>query len=202
MKRRPTQREKTQRAWGAYLDLVDTADWIRRELRGPLEVFGLTMEEFRLLAMLYRDGPVTISMAAEKRERNRQNMHLTIRSAEEFGWVRRQIVRLRRGKTKESRVPQGRPGRLGWRVGVVSLTPQGEKLIGSVLPKQAKLVKAWMRALDGREQLTLSQLCRKLREGDVLKFMSEMTHEDREEDLRPPGIRHRGTKTRRRGGSR
>ena len=200
MKRRPTQREKTQRAWGAYLDLVDAADWIRRELRGPLDVFGLTMEEFRLLAMLYRDGPVTISMAAEKRERNRQNMHLTIRIAEKFGWVRRQIVRLRRGKTKESRVPKGRRGRLAWRVGVASLTPQGEKLIGSVLPKQAKLVKAWMRALEGREQLTLSYLCRKPREGDVLKFVSEITHEDREEDLRPPGIRHRGTETRRRGG--
>ena len=112
MKRRPTQREKTQRAWGAYLDLADTADWIRRELRGPLEVFGLTMEEFRLLAMLYRDGPVTISMAAEKRERNRQNMHLTIRSAEEFGWVRRQIVRLRRGKRKKA--ARRRAGQAGW----------------------------------------------------------------------------------------
>jgi hypothetical protein len=38
-----------------------------------------------------------------------------------------------------------------------------------------------MRALHGREQLTLSRLCRKLREGDVLKFVSEITHEDVEE---------------------
>jgi DNA-binding MarR family transcriptional regulator len=183
MKRRPTQREKTQRAWGAYLDLVDTADWIRRELRGPLAAFGLTIEEFRLLVMLYRDGPLTMSMAAERRSRTPQAMHLTIVSAEEFGWVQRQIVALK-PTVKSSRVPRAKRGRwrLGRRMGIVRLTAQGEKLIGNVLPKQAKLVKAWMRALDGREQTTLSQLCGKLREGDVVKFYSEITHLDEEED--------------------
>ncbi|MGD1211817.1 MAG: hypothetical protein ABR973_10740 [Candidatus Acidiferrales bacterium] len=183
MAHRVTQKEKTQRAWGAYLDLVDTADWIRRELRGPLDAFGLTMEEFRLLVMLYRDGPLTVSMAAEKRERNRQNMHATIMRVEEFGWARRKVVTLPPVKIKESRLPRARRGRLrtGRRIGIVRLTPLGEKLIGSVLPRQAKVVKALMRALHGREQLTLSRLCRKLREGDVLKFVSEITHEDVEE---------------------
>jgi DNA-binding MarR family transcriptional regulator len=173
MEYRVTQKEKTQRAWGAYLDLVDTADWIRRELRGPLESFGLTMEEFRLLVMLYRDGPLTVSMAAERRARNRQNTHATIATMEEFGWVRRQIVRLS---------PMKGRARKGRRIGIVRLTPLGEKLIGSVLPKQAKVVKALMRALHGREQQTLSRLCTKLRKGDVLKFISEITHEDVDED--------------------
>jgi len=31
MKPKATQKPKTQRAYGAYLDLVDTADWIRRK---------------------------------------------------------------------------------------------------------------------------------------------------------------------------
>ena len=181
---RATQKEKTQRAWGAYLDLIDTADWIRKELRGPLQTFGLSMEEFRLLVMLYRDGPLTISIAAKMRERNRQNMHVTIMRAEEFGWVRRSIVRLRPVEIKESRLPKARRGkpRTGRQVGVVSLTPLGEKLIGSVLPRQAKVVKSLMRALHGREQKSLSRLCRKLREGDIVKFFSEMMHEEVENE--------------------
>lgn len=40
-----------------------------------------------------------------------------------------------------------------------------------------------MRALHGQKQASLSRLCSKLRDGDVLKFVSEIMHEDREEDL-------------------
>jgi hypothetical protein len=68
-------------------------------------------------------------------------------------------------------------------VGVAKLTPEGENLIGCVLPKQSKLVKSLMRALDGREQQTLSRLCRKLRERDVLRFVKEIMHRDSDEDL-------------------
>jgi hypothetical protein len=35
-----------------------------------------------------------------------------------------------------------------------------------------------MRVLNATEQNSLSRLCRKLREGDVLKFVAEITHED------------------------
>jgi hypothetical protein len=45
-----------------------------------------------------------------------------------------------------------------------------------------KLVKACMRALDQREQLTLARLCMKLRRGNVLKFASELRWWDRDED--------------------
>jgi hypothetical protein len=38
-----------------------------------------------------------------------------------------------------------------------------------------------MRALTSREQDLLSRLCRKLREGDIMKFVSEITHEDVED---------------------
>jgi hypothetical protein len=54
--------------------------------------------------------------------------------------------------------------------------------VGNILPRHAKVVKAFMRALMGREQLSLSRLCNKLRERDVLKFVSEMTHEDVEDE--------------------
>ena len=39
-----------------------------------------------------------------------------------------------------------------------------------------------MRAINAREQESLSRICRKLREGDVVRFISEMTHWDVEDD--------------------
>jgi DNA-binding MarR family transcriptional regulator len=184
MGHKPRQKEKTQRAFGAYLELVDTADWIRRELRGPLESFGFTMAEFRVLEILHRDGPLTISIAAEKLQRHLPNFRTTFLNLEKLGWVRRQSVRLPPAEIRESRLPKARRGkpRVGRRVGVISLTKMGEAVVGKVLPRQAKLVKAHMRVLSYKEQGKLSLLCRKLHEGDVLKFVSEITHEDVEEE--------------------
>jgi DNA-binding MarR family transcriptional regulator len=183
--RKATQKQKTERAFGAYLDLVDTADWIRKELAGPLDVAGLTIGEFRLLFMLYREGAMTIGDAAGKRGCNRQNLHVLIARVEKWGWVEHKIVEHPPVAMKESRVPKARRGkrRRGRRVGMIQLTQQGEKLIGNVLPKQAKIVKSLMRALHGRQQRKLSELCRKLRKGDIVKFFSEMQHKDPKEDL-------------------
>ncbi|MBZ5695811.1 MAG: hypothetical protein LAN36_10690 [Acidobacteriia bacterium] len=183
MSDRPRQKEKTQRAFAAYLDLVDTADWIRKELRGPLETFGITTEEFRLLLMLHREGPMSIVKAAERRMRERANMAATILSLEKSGCVRQEIVTLPLRPTRESRIPIALRGkrREGRRIGMVSLTPAGAKFVESVVPHQAKVAKAHMRVLSYRQQGTLIELCRKLREGDFLKFIKEITLEDVDE---------------------
>jgi hypothetical protein len=52
--------------------------------------------------------------------------------------------------------------------------------MSQVLPRHSKLVKSLMRVLDAREQGSLSRICRKLQEGDVLKFVREITMEDEE----------------------
>jgi hypothetical protein len=62
----------------------------------------------------------------------------------------------------------------GHAVGILMLTAQGTKFVGTVFPKHAKVVKSLMRVLDGREQQTLSRLLQKLREGDVVKFAREI----------------------------
>ncbi len=64
---------------------------------------------------------------------------------------------------------------------MVSLTPLGKKFIGNLLPKHAKMVKSLMRVLHGREKKSLIRICQKLREGDVVKYISELTHEEVEE---------------------
>lgn len=90
------------------------------------------------------------------------------------------VVREPAASIKESRLSKLRRGirRDGPRVSVVGLTKSGKNFVGNVLPRKVKMVKALMRALDGREQQSLSAMCRKLREGDVIKFVAKITHED------------------------
>jgi|ERR1700683_1981164 hypothetical protein len=113
-----SQRAKTLRAFGAYLELMDTAEMIRDPLRGQLWGFDLTIRGFRLLEILYRQ----------------KNGH----------------------------------------GGLLRLTPEGEKFVGTIFPKHAKVVKCLMRVLDGREQKTLRRLLAKLRAGDPVKFWKEL----------------------------
>jgi len=177
----PTHKEKTQRAFRAYVDLIDTADWLKSELRGPLESFDVTMGEFRFLDLLYREGKLTMADLSRRRRVKRQNIVVVTERLRERGWVRRRWVRLPAAEfTKQSHVAKARLGedREGRRASMVSLTKLGEKFVGNVLPRHSKLVKSLMRAIDAREQETLSRICRKLREGDVLKFVREIRMED------------------------
>ncbi len=178
-----TPREKTQRAFRAYVDLMDTAEWIRGELRGPLMSFDLTMGEFRLLELLYREGAMFISDVARRRRLQRQGVDVTVARLAKRGWLARRVVALPPVEIEQTHLAKFRRDkpREGRRVNVVGLTKSGKKFIGSVLPRHSKVVKALMRALDGREQETLGRLCRKLRAGDIVKFVSEITHEDVED---------------------
>lgn len=179
----PTPREKTRRAFQAYMDLLDTAEWIRGELRAPLESFDLTMPEFRLLELLYREGALPVVDVARRRRMMRQSMHGLIDRLGRRGWVRRAIAVLPPVEFKEAHLRNSMRDepREGRRISVVGLTKSGKKFVGIVMPRHSKVVKAFMRAIDSREQDSLSRICRKLREGDIMKFVSELTHEDVED---------------------
>jgi len=47
-----------------------------------------------------------------------------------------------------------------------------------ILPRRIRIS---MRGINAREQESLSRICRKLREGDVMKFVAEITHDDVED---------------------
>jgi len=169
-RQRPSREQRRTRAWETYLDLADAADWMRERLRIALDMFGLSMQEFRLLALLARKGPLTLREASEERRRDRKNMYETIRQAEEFGWVSWEVRRVGPGEAKQGRFPKDRRGGNSRppQLGVVRLTEEGERLIGTVLPKQQKVAEAMLRPLDGRERVTLSVICRKLRREEVV----------------------------------
>jgi len=176
---RPTPKEKTQKAFRAYLDLLDTADWLKGELRMPLEAFDLTMPGFRLMELLNREGAQKVVTLAERAGVRRQATDQAIKRLERRHWVRRAIVALPAVGFQESHLPKAKEGeaRNGRRVQVIGLTKLGKKFMKDVLPRHSKMVKSLLRVLDSREQETLSRICRKLREGDVMKFVRELTME-------------------------
>ena len=51
---------KTLRAFRAYLDLLETTAYMRKEMQRPLEAFDVTMRTIRILEMLYRKGRMAI----------------------------------------------------------------------------------------------------------------------------------------------
>ncbi len=178
MSRQPTQKDKTQRAFRTYLDLIDTANWLKREMRAPLDFFDLTFEGFRVLEMLYREGALTVPDVGRRTGHKRQNMLVILRRLEEPGWVRQVEVRLPAVEFERAHLSKAkREDHEGRMVHAVGLTGRGKKFIGNVLPRHAKVVKALMRALDAREQDSISRVCRKLREGDVVKFVNELRYE-------------------------
>jgi len=161
----------------AYLDVIDTAEWLKSELRPPLDSFDLTFGEFRLLELLERKGPLSVRDAARERKSSRQNLKKASRRLERRGWVRRVVVMLPPAAFDESHTANSKKDekRKGRRVGVVALTPSGKRFVRDVMPNNSKMMKALMRVLDAREQLSLSRLCRKLRSREaVVQFLQEI----------------------------
>jgi DNA-binding MarR family transcriptional regulator len=185
VRRYPTQRDKAWRAVQAVMDLIDTAEWLKSELRQPLESFDITLGEFRTLELLNRRGPLTVNEVSRERRTGIANVKKASNYFERRGWVRRVVVRqppapfedIHRAKSRKDEKRQGMP------IGVMILTPLGKRFVRDVLPSHMKMMKALLRVLDAREQLSLSRLCRKLRSREaVLKFLQEirMVDEDQE----------------------
>ncbi len=176
----PSREERTERALRAYATLLDTADWLKAEVRVPLLSFGLTLAEFRLLEVLNREGALPIVDLARRRGGKWHNIAAMIQGMEERGWLRRAIAMLPPVEFKRAHLPKSRQHerRRGQRLIVVGLTAEGKAFLKQVLSIHSKLVKALMRALEGREQDSLFRNCRKLREGNPVRFFAELTHED------------------------
>jgi MarR family 2-MHQ and catechol resistance regulon transcriptional repressor len=154
---------------------MDTADWLREMMSRQLWRWDLSMLQFRVLETLYNEGPQHQQELSRKFRCSKQNVASVLKRLEEDGWIRRENATLPRTseanwvnpKAKTERAAEGR------RVVNVRLSPDGQRLFPDTFRKHSKVVKAKMRALEEREQHTLSRLCRKLRQGDILRFVQE-----------------------------
>jgi DNA-binding MarR family transcriptional regulator len=189
-------RGKTVRAFDAYMDLIDAADWIRDEMSQQLDSFDLTFMQFRILQMIYRHGPQYQQAMSHRFRCSKQNVRCVVEGLERSGCIRRVPSYLRAVPLRDAShrwaqdwvkrdeldapvrktVRTARGGdRRGRKIILLRLTAEGKDLIAHVFPKHAKVVKSHMRVLDGREQVTLSRLCQKLWKGDIIKFVREIT---------------------------
>jgi DNA-binding MarR family transcriptional regulator len=179
-KAQPNIEERTERSFRVYLEVLDTAEWLRRQFAMQLESFDLTIDGLRLLEILHREGSITTEDFCKRRRCRRQSLDALLKPLEEREWVRYEVIELEPTEievTQLAKKLRERPRR-GRRMGRVSLTEAGEKFMRVVLPRHAKLVFAFMKALSGKEQETLSRACRKLREGDVVKMLDEIMTEE------------------------
>lgn len=165
--RREPPKKKQRLAWAAYLELTDAARWIEAKLRAPLDVFGISREEFRLMVTLHRDGRLKLSEAEAKLGRRRESLYETIQRAEELGWVRKGSAHLPLAEATRARKGPREKARLGRQVGTIELTPQGERLMAKMLPRQEGVLHALMGGLDSREMKSLIRICAKLRREDA-----------------------------------
>ena len=180
----PTHRERTERAFRAYMDLLDAEEHVKDALKDPLQLAGLTVEGFRLLEMLHREGALPIAHITKRRGRRRESTLEVIGRLEKRGWVRRAIVKLPPVSFERAHLPKSKKDvpREGQKILVAGLTAFGKRLIGDVLVNYSKVFESVMRGIDGREQASLSRICRKLRAGDPVKFFREIRMMDEEQE--------------------
>ena len=174
-KRYVSETGKTSRAFRAYVDLMDTADWLRQEMSGQLWRWDLSLLQFRVLETLYNEGPQHQQELSRKFRCSKQNVASVLKRLKNNGWIRRESASLPRTSETNWVNPKAKKERAagGRRVVNVMLSPEGQRIFPDTFRKHSKVVKARMRALEGREQHTLSRLCKKLRQGDILRFVQE-----------------------------
>jgi len=153
----------TERALGVYEDVVDTARMLDTLLSRPLVQAKLTLSQFRVLATLLEHGPQPQLDLTDRHFRTEAGASSTLTVMERRGL----IVRRDHEDDKRQRM--------------IHLSPEGHALIGKLFPREARLVRAEMAVLTGREQEALRKLCQKLMEGDPVKFISELRLVEAEE---------------------
>ena len=184
------EKEKTSRAYEAYLDILDTAAWLEEKYTRQLKTWELTMMQFRVMDTIYREGPQHLLELSRRFQTSKQNVGYVIERLVGCGCLQKEIAALPRispARSKQQKAegngeatPQGR------RVLFLRLSKEGERFIAYASPRHRKLVKAEMRAIEGREQQTVSRILRKLRQGDPIRFLREIRMMDADE--KPWGV--------------
>jgi MarR family 2-MHQ and catechol resistance regulon transcriptional repressor len=132
------------RALDTFVKLTRATETLGGQLQRHLASLEITPPQFAVLEALLHVGPMSQSELGRKLLRSNPNMTALLDNLERNKWIQRE------------RSPEDR------RVVVVSLTPEGRRVIERVFPAHAAHVAALMGALTADEQETLGALCKKL----------------------------------------
>jgi MarR family 2-MHQ and catechol resistance regulon transcriptional repressor len=148
------------RALNAFINLARASDSLMARLSLQLESEGLTTGQFGILEALLHLGPMCQKTLGEKLLRSGGNITLVVDNLEKHGWVRRERQKYDRRKI------------------LVSLTPEGRRVISEMIPRHVDAIVKEMRRLDPAEQIALRRLCRKLgRAGDESSILKSNRRE-------------------------
>jgi MarR family 2-MHQ and catechol resistance regulon transcriptional repressor len=139
-----TGRTSTYLALNTYTKLMRAAETVTGRVGRTMSAAGLTISQFGVLEALHHKGPLCQRDIAAKILKSTGNITLVIDNLEKQGLVKRE-------RTNEDR-----------RYLTVTLTGQGEKLIGTVFADVEAAIVAEMSALTTDEQELLGRLCKKL----------------------------------------
>lgn len=159
-----TLKQRKELAHAAYAEFVRANEKLNLLLDNQLRGFDLTDGQFRVLETLLRAGPMSQADLAERISRDNSDVHVIAANLAKRGLAARRAHDTDRRKVS------------------VHLTPAGRKLITKFLPRRAKLVWAQITALSWGEQQMLRRICKKLAEGDPVKFVLEMTRVGADEE--------------------
>ncbi|WNG59256.1 MarR family transcriptional regulator [Archangium gephyra] len=132
------------RALDTFVKLTRATETLGTQLQRHLASLEITPPQLAVLEALLHVGPMSQSELGRKLLRSNPNMTALLDNLERSKWIQRE------------RSPEDR------RVVVVSLTPEGRRVIERVFPAHAAHVTALMGTLTAEEQETLGELCKKL----------------------------------------
>ncbi|WP_257455967.1 MarR family winged helix-turn-helix transcriptional regulator [Archangium lipolyticum] len=132
------------RALDTFIKLIRAVETLGGELHRHLASHEITTPQFAVLETLLHLGPMSQGELGRKLLRSNPNMTALLDNLERNGWIQR------------ARSPEDR------RVMVVSLSPEGRRVIEKVFPVHAAHVAALLGVLTAEEQEQLGALCKKL----------------------------------------
>lgn len=132
------------RALNAYIKLMRAAESMTARMDRKLKARGLTMSQFGVLEALFHLGPMCQRELGRKLLKSNGNITTVVENLE-----RRELIH--RVREEEDR-----------RFITVHLTPRGESLIERLFPEHLTSIVGEMRALPGKDQDALGDLCKRL----------------------------------------
>jgi MarR family 2-MHQ and catechol resistance regulon transcriptional repressor len=135
---------KQRVALRTYVRLMRAANTLRTFATRQLADTGLTLTQFAVLEALYHLGPMSLSDVARKILTTGGNLTMVV------------------GNLEKQRLVKRRCSKEDARVYILSLTPEGQSLIGDLFPKHAAALTQRLQLLTAEEQKRLGSLCRKL----------------------------------------
>ncbi len=139
-----TERTISYLALNTYTKLMRAAETVTSRVSHSMSAAGLTISQFGVLEALHHKGPLCQRDIAAKILKSTGNITLVIDNLEKQGLVRRE-------RSNEDR-----------RYLTISLTGQGETIIGAVFTDVEAAIITEMHVLTEDEQEILGRLCKKL----------------------------------------